>query len=119
MERPEMEVVEVLNYYDGVIEFLARYVERIAESTPIYRVAYGCLADNSSVSTDENRTYDVWSLPPVSDRKWKINEDELEFAEADQPKSECPYDGCAATFVGDRREADMIDHYLRDHGLTM
>jgi hypothetical protein len=73
-----LNIIEVLDYYDGVLEFVgwARVNEVYEDQdyeTSTSRAVHGILAPDSSVSSDDERLYDCWLLPPrpnPPDERW-------------------------------------------------
>lgn len=80
MDRPDIVVVDVLDYYDGPLEFLARYIRFWTEAgNPIHGLIYGCLSAESPTGRNDYRIYDLWMLPPWNGPEWQITENELEY----------------------------------------
>lgn len=79
--RPaDLEVIEVLEQWNGPVAFLARYYQDI-HGYPIPTLVYGHVQDESGLNRDDERTYDLWRLPPFTQADWEIRETELEYAD--------------------------------------
>jgi hypothetical protein len=73
-----LNIIEILDYYDGVLEFVGwARVNEVYEGqdyeTSTSRAVHGILAPDSSVSSDSERFYDCWLLPPrpnPPDERW-------------------------------------------------
>lgn len=87
ISRPDIEVIEVLDHWNGTTQFLASYVRYPAErpdGPTIYGLIYGCITEESAdhLDSDDPRTYGLWTLPPQqAEPQWHISEDELVYAE--------------------------------------
>jgi hypothetical protein len=91
----ELRVIQVLDHYDGTIEFISA-AERTelwgGKEHTVQRCVYGLLSPESGVGSDDSRTYDCWWMPPIAgaeaDPRWygkftkpdfQISEDALDY----------------------------------------
>lgn len=85
LKRPDLTVVDVLDYWNGTTQFLARYVRSQRDNGPaIYGLIYGCITEESvdHMDSDDPRVYGLWTLPPQqAEPQWHIREDELVYEE--------------------------------------